>query len=126
MNFVLRNPAHRSVCIEQLCELDLSQPWEVTVKPYKKKRSVDQNARYWAILQAIAKQLPDETGKFYSVETWHRYMKQTFLGVDTVVVDGDAKLIEKPSRKLNVVEFNDYMTQVEVWAVEHDVNIGEE
>lgn len=98
---------------------------EIEIREYKAKRSRDQNALMWAVLTDIAKQLPDESGKYYSPETWHEYFKATILGKDSIIVDGAPHLVTKSTTKLNVVEFGDYVTQIQAWAVDHGVRFYE-
>lgn len=93
----------------------------VTVDEYKPKRSLEQNARLWAILTHIAEQVPDENGRMYSPETWLEFFKGRFLGKDVIVVDGETSVVAKRSSKLKVMEFAEFMTQVEAWGVDHNV-----
>lgn len=85
------------------------------------KRTIDQNRRYWALLNALSDKLETADGKF-SAETWHLYMKQRFLGMDDVRLP-NRKIISQPrsSAELDKAEFNDYMIKVETWAVDHGV-----
>ena len=114
-----RLDASRRSLYERLKQLPPGR-YTVEIKEYGRKRSVDQNNRYWAILTDIAEQVKPE-GKEYSPETWHEYFKARFLGKDTMVIDGELVLVPKTTTKLKVVEFIDYCTQVEAWAVEHRV-----
>lgn len=93
----------------------------VEVRPYGRSRSLEQNARYWAILTDIAEQVKPN-GQEYSPETFHEYFKAKFLGKDTLIIDGDPVLVQRTTTKLKVMEFMDYMTQVEAWAVDHGVH----
>ena len=98
--------------------------YRVTIEEYKSKRSLEQNSRYWLILSFIAEQVKPE-GREYSPEVWHEWAKAKFLGKDTIVIDGEPVLVQKTTTKLKVLEFGDYMTQVEVWAVDHNVHFYE-
>lgn len=122
---IVRNHEARARAAEVVLNLDDS-PYEVTVKPFKKRRSLDQNARYWWLLATISTQVSDETGKKYAPETWHEYLKAEFLGKDTILIDGSPKLVHRTTTKLNVMDFMDYMTQVEAWAVEHGVRFDDQ
>lgn len=86
-----------------------------------KKRSTEANRRYWALLAEIAQELKPQ-GQQYSSETWHKYFCQRFLGADEVKLPNEKTLIiPHGSSDLDTAEFNDFMTQVEVWAGEHGV-----
>lgn len=90
--------------------------YRVTVDEIKATRSLEQNARYWAMLTAISQQAPEHMGgQWYSPEVWHEYAKRRFLGVEPGPYDTG---VPKSTTKLRVGEFADYMTQVEVWADE--------
>jgi hypothetical protein len=117
-------PKGKEALRAELNSLPSNVPHKVTIEPYKRTRTVDQNSRYWAILNDISDQVQVE-GKNYATEVWHEYFRTKFLGKDTFLVDGSPVLVTKSSRKLNVMEFGDYMTQVEVWAVEHEVRFFE-
>ena len=86
----------------------------VDIREAKSTRSLEQNARYWALLTEISKQAPDHMGgEWHDTEVWHEYLKRRFIGVDPGPFGGG---VAKSSRKLKVGEFADYMTEVEVWA----------
>lgn len=88
------------------------RPLAVTVTEYKSKRSIEQNKRYWAVLQQISEQAFLE-GVCYNAEAWHEYFKRMFIGcID--LPDGGS--LGQSSTLLTVAEFADYMTKVEVYA----------
>lgn len=120
--FLLHVPSARKACTAFIESLPPGR-WRVDIAEQKRRRSVEQNARHWALLTCISDQFRDEIGRQYSPETWHEYFKAKFLGKDTVIVDGDVLLVPKESKKLNVVEFGDLMARIEVWAHEHDIQL---
>ncbi len=85
------------------------------------KRSNDQNKRYWAILNALSEQLKTADG-YYNPDTWHLYFKQKYLGMEEVRLP-NRQILQQPksSAELDKAAFNDYMIQVEQWAVDHGV-----
>ena len=97
---------------------------EILFRPYKAKRSHEQNNLLWAVLTDISTQLPDETGKHYSPEIWHNYFKAIILGKDSIVIDGKPELVQKSTTKLGTKEFSDYVTQIQAWAVDHGVRFN--
>lgn len=73
------------------------------------------------MLHLIAEKIKPQ-GQQYSAEVWHSYFKQRYIGADDVrLPNGKTLVIPKSSADLDVAEFNEYMTQVEVWAAEHEV-----
>lgn len=122
LRFVLRGESDWSRLRSTFMEIrNVPLLYEVIVREVRAKRSIEQNARYWALLNDIADLVKDESGKLYSPETWHEYFKTKFIGKDVILVDGEPELIAKSTTKLTIMEFGDYMQEVEVWATEHDV-----
>ena len=52
---------------KQIGELDLSKAWEVEVKPFAFNRSVQQNRRYWKLIQELGSYLGYDEGTVESV-----------------------------------------------------------
>ena len=94
---------------ETILNLPDSPLHEVIVRPYKGKRSTDQNARLWALHQAAA----HHTG--YSAEEMHEFCKSRFLGAREVKVGDQAWTIPMSSSKLDVARFTMFMDQVEAF-----------
>jgi hypothetical protein len=91
----------------------------------RNKRSSEQNRLYWTLLHEIADKLILKTGSF-SAEQWHLYFKQRFLGSDEVrLPNGKVIQIPKSTADLPVDDMSKYYTQVEVWASEHGVFLGD-
>jgi len=83
-------------------------------------RSSEQNRRYWALVHAISEK--PVQGVQYSADTWHLYLKQRFLGaIDIQLPNGKTITIPQTTTSLDTMDFNDYMTKVEVWASEHGI-----
>lgn len=119
---IIRGAASLSDALAKLAGLPLDRPWALTVERLDRKRSLQQNARLWAILTHVSDQVADEEGKKYSPETWMSFFKSKFLGKRAISVDGELHLVEKRSSTLKTVEFGEFMTQIEVWSIDHGVN----
>lgn len=90
--------------------------YRVTIEELKPKRSLEQNARYWALLTEISKQAPSHMGgEWHSPDTWHMYCRRRFLGVEPGPF-GEG--VPKSTAKLGIGAFGDYMTEIEAWAVD--------
>jgi len=88
--------------------------YRVTVDEIKPTRSLDQNARYWALLTAISQQAPSHMGgEWHSPEVWAEYCKRRFLGMESGPWGNG---VPRSTRKLKIGEFADYMTEIESWA----------
>lgn len=90
------------------------KPLAVTVQPHKAKRSVDQNKRYWSILNHIA-EMAYLDGKQFTADAWHEYFKRLFIGAEDLPGGGTVGI---STTILSVAEFTEYMTKVEIYAVE--------
>ncbi len=94
---------------KQIGELDLSQAWEVEVKPFAFNRSVQQNRRYWKLIQELGSYLGYDEGEMHEL-TKYKFLsyKQEMLGDEMVVIPSTSKLTIK--------EFVDYLSKVERFA----------
>ena len=87
-------------------------------------RSTQQNSRYWKLLSLLA--LIDIKGAKYDSESWHEYFKFKFLGADDIKLPNGKVLVRaKSTTDLDVGEFAEYMTQVEVWCHDHNIYLEE-
>jgi hypothetical protein len=81
--FVLRRPSDVTRFLAWLMglirETALADALHVQVAPYSAPRSLEQNARYWALLGEIAEQAV-VNGRRFSKEAWHVELKGRFLG----------------------------------------------
>ncbi len=88
----------------------------VTVEEMKPKRTIEQNARYWALLTSISQQAPAYMGgEWHSPDVWHNYCATRFLGMESGPFGVG---VPKRTSRLKVGEFCDYMTQIEAWATD--------
>ena len=61
-------------------------------------------------------------GKYYGDEMWHEFFKGYFLGYVDLP---DGRKMGESTTKLNVTQFAEYVTKVEVYAVELGVIFSE-
>ncbi len=94
---------------KQIGELDLSQAWEVEVKPFAFNRSVQQNRRYWKLIQELGSYLGYDEGEM------HELMKYKFLSYKQEML-GDEMVVIPSTSKLTIKEFVDYLSKVERFA----------
>ena len=96
---------------KQIGELDLSKQWEVEVKPFAYNRSVEQNKRYWALIEDLS----DYLG--YDESEMHELMKYKFLSYKQDML-GDEMVVVPSTSKLTIKEFVEYLSKVERFASE--------
>ena len=78
---------------KQIGELDLSQAWEVEVKPFAFNRSTQQNRRYWKIIQELGSYLGYDEGEMHELMKYKFLSyKQEMLGDEMVVIPSTSKL----------------------------------
>lgn len=95
---------------------DMGYPVAVTFEPAKSSRSLEQNARYWALLTEISQQAPSAmAGEWHSPEVWHEYCAKRFLGMEAGPFGHG---VRKRTSKLKIHEFAEYMTEIEAWAAD--------
>lgn len=98
--------------------------YELVLRERRKARSVEQNRRYWAIVNEIAQQ--PVQGQRFIAEAWHEWFKGKFIGKEEVKLP-NGEIYNRPisTTTLDVVQFSEYMTQIEAWAAGHGILLGE-
>ena len=94
---------------KQIGELDLSKAWEVEVKPFAFNRSVEQNKRYWKLIEELGSFLGYDAGEM------HELMKYKFLSYKQEML-GDELVVIPSTSKLTIKEFVEYLDKVERFA----------
>ena len=94
---------------KQIGELDLSNAWEVEVKPFAFNRSVEQNKRYWKLISELGDYLGYDEGEM------HELCKYKFLSYKQDML-GDEMVVVPSSSKLTIKEFVEYLSEVERFA----------
>lgn len=114
MIFILRNDNVRDVALGYISTLDLTKPMKVTVEPYSKRRSLNQNA----FLHAVPlKLISEHTG--YEIEELKEYLLGEAFGWQTKrLLNRDVSRPVKTSSELNTEEFNWFLDWIERWASE--------
>ena len=96
---------------KQIGELDLSQAWEVEVKPFAFNRSTQQNKKYWKLIGELGSFLGYDEGEM------HELMKYKFLSYKQEML-GDEMVVIPSTSKLTIKEFVEYLNKVERFAIE--------
>jgi hypothetical protein len=103
---------------------------EIVIQPKTEARSQSQNAKQWADVLAQISSQAWVQGKQFSPEVWHDYLKRMFLPESydpELTRDGYIKWADLPDGSLKCVGsttkltkkgFSQYMTQVEVYAIQ--------
>jgi len=106
---IVRDEDIRQRALDFIAGLDLDKPWELTVKPYVKKRSLEQNNLYHQWVGAIA----GETG--HSHDEVHEWLKAEYLAPRMVEINGKTQQWRPTTTKLTTKEMSEFMDQVYVF-----------
>lgn len=101
----------RSSVAQRILDLEEGKPWKVTIEPYRKKRSLDQNALMHMWETVIAR----ETGN--SKDAVHKRLMQEFLTPRIETVMGQTAEVYTTT-KLNVAEMQEYLTNIHSFAAD--------
>lgn len=107
--YIIRDEKLRAQVAGLIASLNLERPWSVSIEPYKKKRSLNQNALYHKWVGIIA----DVTGN--SHDDVHDVLKSKFCPVREITI-GDKVEVVRSTTKLNTLEFKDYADKVYAFA----------
>ena len=122
MLVILDTPDRKEYAAQRLRAVPVEAGFCMEIKEYKSSRSLAQNRRYWDILTDTASQAPALTGDdYFTPDAWHLHFRKRFLGFDVIETPGGVIEMPKSTKKLKIKPFSDYMTQVEVFAVEMGV-----
>jgi hypothetical protein len=110
---ILRDENLRQRVIELIGALNLDKLWQITIEPYRKKRSLSQNALMWVWLEEVVKHVHETTGQ--DKDDIHEFFKAKFLPARQVEMAGDT-IEYRTTTKLTTAEMSAYMNAIEAWA----------
>lgn len=121
--FVLSGPAVWQLVKELVREhakacIDRGAPLRVIFTTEERRRTPEQNARYWsgAVLGAIAEQVFVE-GRQFTEEVWHEELAQRFCPrIEVTLPSGEIFTRRKSTSEMSVKEFAEYVQKVEAYA----------
>ena len=119
-SFILRNAEVRERAMERLRMLNLQDqenPWGLWIAPYRQIRTLEANAKYWSVVNAICK----ATG--HSKNVIHTYLKKTALGIELAEVRGQTFEVIRSSAKLDRGEFSELIESAHELANEMGVEV---
>lgn len=77
--FKLSDDASKNTIIRAVNALRLECAWQVTIEPFKAKRSQPQNKYLWAALVGDFVEQGFFEGRQFSADVWHEFLKRSFL-----------------------------------------------
>lgn len=120
--FILRDSAIRERCATFIRSLD--GVYQVTVKLFESKRTLEQNAALWALLTEISEQV-EWYGQFYEPEAWKDILtaglkKQRFAPG----IEGGLVVLGARTSKMSVREMSELLEFAKWFAVEKGVRFS--
>lgn len=103
-----------STIVKFLSGLSMKQAWEITVKPYQKRRSLSQNAYLWGAVYPTILQAGGETLAGWTADDLHEYFLGSHFGTEVLHFNGrDYERPLKRSSKLSTLEFMDFIGHIQ-------------
>lgn len=96
----------------------------ITVKVYKSKRSLKQNAYYWSVVVPAVTEFFREHGNYVDNNDVHEFLKLRVGKIaQNIVIDGEVFRSLGSTAKLTTTEFEDYQERIRAWAAGYGVMI---
>jgi len=103
---------YKNKALRLIDELNLSYPWDITAKRYRKQRSNPQNAYHWGV---VVKIICDETGN--DSNEIHEYLLGEYVGwVEYEFMDEIRRKPARRSHDMNVERFESFNEWCRSWA----------
>jgi hypothetical protein len=93
----------------------------LTIEPERRRRSIPQNERYWALLVPAYQEWAGEPDKLQA----HEDLLSLHNRADKLLPTGEVVKVVRRSKTLTVEEFHDFMQRVEVWLAQNGVELPE-
>ena len=107
----IREERHRNHALDTIKALDIATVYEVTIKPYKRNRSLEQNSLMWKWYSIIANDLG------YTTEEIHEeFMRKLLIPITMQTPSGIVEVYS--TKKLKVKEMTAYLEGIERTATE--------
>lgn len=111
--FALVSEVDRKRIMDHIAMLSLGKPWQVTVGPLTKTRTLSQNSLMWKWLNEVADHVSEHTG--YEANEVHEFLKRKFLQPKIIVINGE-EIRHWTTTNLTTSEMSAYMEKIYRWA----------
>lgn len=119
-DFLIRDQNGRAKALQALRQLDITKPWQFTLKRYYPRRTLSQNARLHKLLHLIA----DETGN--DLEDVKTAFKEMFLEPVNITIGKRQFMVRGSTAKQDTAQLSKFMDKIEAYAArELGVQLGE-
>lgn len=105
--------------------IESGKAYRLTAVEWRDKRSLSQNAMYWAWLDEINKQNPlrVDGSTIQGRELWHEVFKK-FYCPEKQITNGKTVLSIKSTKMLDVGEMTFYLNKIEGWCMDRGVMLS--
>lgn len=112
---ILRSEVQRKFAISfiERLKLDPDRPFVLTIGPYRKRRSLSQNALMWKRYTEVAEAVSEYTGM--DKDDIHTWAKAKFL-TPKIVEIGDTIAEHYSTKSLTTAEMTAFLDKFEAWA----------
>ena len=86
----------------------------VTIAPYNRNRTKDQNSAYWKV---ILEPIEEATGE--EAKLWHEFFKRMFVAAELRTFHGLVLEMRETTTKMTTVEFMSYVESIRRWTAEN-------
>jgi hypothetical protein len=108
----------RARAVQILSRMPLQTPVVLSLKPYKERRSQEQNRLYWVWMGHLAQFVRNSTGQQVNDDDMHEYCKDRFLHSHIVEIGGEFIRRSKTTTRLSIEAMTEYLTEIDAWAAE--------
>ena len=111
--FILTSAQVRDKAAEMVRGLTLDPVHEVVVRPYRKDRTLAQNATLHLWMTVVSQWAGEHHGKFFPSSHWKEYFKQMFLGEETIRIGKRVITRTVPTSSLKVKQFAELLDSID-------------
>jgi len=113
---IIREERQRQHAIDRIHALNITTVWDISIKPYKKNRSLEQNALMWKLYDILGSELG------YTPDEMHEALMR--IGLMPKIVDTiDGPVEVYTTRKLTVKPMAEYLDSIYRFAAEHGIKL---
>ena len=124
--FILRNEAIKNYALQQLSAIQPDEEHPPVLEQREMTRTLEQNAKMWAVLDDISKQV-DWHGEKLSSEDWKHVLTASLKKQKAVPgIDGGFVVLGVSTKKMKISEMRDLIELAHAFGAEHDVDFSYE
>lgn len=116
MHYVVRNEqirAHVQAAVRDIDVTLIDHPTEVLIRPYRARRSLEQNKLLHAIFSEISDKYAETRGRRFSPNAWKIFFKDEFLGSTPIALpDGSFKTAPVSTTSLSVARMTSFIEAI--------------